>query len=105
VDGPRLGSSEPLDNPALLDTVQTGLRGHAFTVTEKPSGQQIRFNTGFTNTAAKDAAVVTWTEEAKSPFFCIEPWMGPPNSPENKTGLHLVGPGQTQKFLVEITLG
>jgi hypothetical protein len=30
--------------------------------------------------------------------------MGPPNSPENKAGLHHVGPGQTQKFLVEITL-
>ncbi|HVU16061.1 MAG TPA: aldose epimerase [Candidatus Didemnitutus sp.] len=104
VDGPRLGPSEPLDNPALIDTIQTGLRGHAFTLTEKPSGQQIRFNTGFTNTTARDAAVVTWTEDAKSPFFCLEPWMGPPNSPENKTGLHLVGAGQTQKFLVEIEL-
>jgi len=104
VDGPRLAPAEPLDNPALLDTIHTGLRGHAFSLTEKASGQRLQFNTGFTNTTARDAAVVTWTQEAKSPFYCVEPWMGPPNSPENKAGLHLIGPGQTQKFLVEVTL-
>jgi galactose mutarotase-like enzyme len=104
VDGPRLGQREALENPALIDTFHTGLRGHAFTLTEKPSGQKLRFNTGFTNTAAKDATLVTWTQDDQSPFYCVEPWMGPPNSPENKTGLHHVGPGQTQKFLVEISL-
>lgn len=104
VDGPRLAPRETIDNSALVDTIQIGLRGHAFSVTESSSGQQLRFNTGFTNTVARDAAVVTWTPDEKSPFYCIEPWMGPPNSPENKIGLHHVGPGQTQKFFVEITL-
>jgi len=104
IDGPRLGQRETLDNPALIDTIHTGLRGHTFSVTEQPSGQRLKFNTGFTNTTARDAAVVTWTSDEKAPYYCIEPWMGPPNSPENKAGLHLVGPGQTQKFLVEITL-
>jgi galactose mutarotase-like enzyme len=104
VDGPRLNPRELLTNPNLVDTIFTGLRGHNFALSERPTGQQLRFLTGFTNTASRDAAVVTWTENDKSPFYCIEPWMGPPNSPENKTGLHLVGPGQTQKFFVEITL-
>jgi galactose mutarotase-like enzyme len=104
VDGPRLALRETFDNPALIDTIHVGLRGHAFAVTESSSGQQLRFNTGFTNTGARDAAVVTWTQDEKSPFYCVEPWMGPPNSPENKIGLHHVGPGQTQKFFVEITL-
>lgn len=104
VDGPRLAPRETLDNPALLDTIQTGLRGHLFAVTERPTGTRVRFLTGFTNTTARDAAVVAWTQDEHSPFYCIEPWMGPPNSPENKTGLHVVGPGQTQKFYVEIAL-
>ncbi len=104
VDGPRLGARETLDNPALLDTIHTGLRGHSFSVIERTSGQRLRFNTGFINSLARDAAVVTWTPDEKAPYYCIEPWMGPPNSPENKTGLHHVGPGQTQKFFVEITL-
>lgn len=105
VDGPRLTNRETLDNPQLIDTIQAGLRGHSFAVTERDSGQRLRFNTAFSNTAAKDAVVVTWTKDEKSPFYCIEPWMGPPNSPEHKTGLHLVGAGQTQKFCVEVFLG
>lgn len=105
IDGPRLVARETLANHELIDTVHTGLRGHTFALTEAPSGQSLRFHTGFTNTTARDAAVVTWTQDDTVPFYCIEPWMGPPNSPENKVGLHHVGPGQTQKFTVEITLG
>lgn len=103
VDGPRLQPREPLDNPALLDTIFTGLRGHEFRVDERATGSRLLFRTGFTNTTAQDAAVVTWTQEERSPFYCIEPWMGPPNSPETKIGLHHVGAGQTQKFYVEVT--
>jgi galactose mutarotase-like enzyme len=104
VDGPRLNPRELLSNSNLVDTIFTGLRGHQFAVTERPSGQQLRFLTGFTNTVSRDAAVVAWTESDRVPYYCIEPWMGPPNSPENKVGLHHVGPGQTQKFFVEVTL-
>jgi galactose mutarotase-like enzyme len=105
VDGPRLQARESLDNSALIDTMFAHLRGHDFRVTERPTGAALRFRTGFANTSAQDAVVVTWTENEKSPFYCIEPWMGPPNSPENKTGLHQVGVGQTQKFLVEVVHG
>lgn len=105
VDGPRLSPRETLDNPALIDTIFGGLRGHQFQVVERPSGARLLFRTGYTNTTAQDTVVVTWTQDEKSPFYCLEPWMGPPNSPENKTGLHLVGPGQTQKFLVEVVHG
>ncbi len=105
VDGPRLQPRESLDNPALLDTILTDLRGHQFQVVERPTGTRLRFRTGFSNTTAKDAAVVTWAADEKVPYYCVEPWMGPPNSFENKTGLHQVGPGQTQKFLVEVLHG
>lgn len=105
VDGPRLQPRETLDNPALIDTIFTSLRGHQFQVTERTTGSRLRFRTGFSNTTAQDAAVVSWTQEDKSPFYCLEPWMGPPNSPENKLGLHQVGAGQTQKFLVEVIHG
>jgi len=104
VDGPRLAARETLANYELIDTIHTGLRGHSFQLTEAPSGGRLRFHTGFANTTARDAAVVTWTLEDTSPFYCVEPWMGPPNSPETKVGLHHVGPGQTQKFTVEIGL-
>jgi galactose mutarotase-like enzyme len=105
VDGPKLQPRETLDNPALIDTVFTGLRGHQFQVTERPTGSRLRFRTGFGNTSSQDACVVTWTADEKSPFYCLEPWMGSPNAPETKIGLHLVGPGQTQRFLVEVAHG
>lgn len=105
VAGPALQPREPLDNPALPDTIFTGLRGHQFQVVERPTGNRLRFRTGFANANAQDAAVVTWTMDDKAPYYCIEPWMGPPNAPETKVGLHLVGPGQTQKFLVEVMHG
>ena len=27
---------------------------------------------------------VTWTEGSDAPYYCIEPWMAPPNAPENR---------------------
>ena len=45
---------------------------------------------------------VTWTEKG-APFFCIEPWMSPPNAPENKT-TRSVPPGGRDEFTVEIEL-
>lgn len=49
-------------------------------------------------------AFVIWTEKPDSPFFCVEPWMGPPNSPEHGKGLHAVNPGESSTFGVEVTL-
>lgn len=49
-------------------------------------------------------AFAVWTEAADSPFYCVEPWMGPPNSPEHRKGLHAVNPGESAEFGVEISL-
>ncbi|MBH53512.1 MAG: aldose epimerase [Opitutaceae bacterium] len=51
-----------------------------------------------------EKTVVTWTESGDSPFYCIEPWMGPPNSPEHKTGLHWIEPGESDNFKIRISL-
>lgn len=48
--------------------------------------------------------VVTWTEKEDSPFYCVEPWMGPPNSPGHKNGLHFVDAGKSTVFSVEVNL-
>ncbi|MSU45547.1 MAG: aldose epimerase [Lacunisphaera sp.] len=105
VAGPRIEQRETLDNKNLIDLIHTGLRREVFAVTEVPSGSRLLFRNGMANSNAQDLAVVTWTQDEKSPYYCIEPWMGPPNAPETKVGLHTVAPGQMQKFYVEITLG
>lgn len=47
---------------------------------------------------------VIWREHAESPFYCVEPWMGPPNSPEHGKGLHAVNPRDRATFGVEVAL-
>jgi galactose mutarotase-like enzyme len=105
VNAPQVNSRETLDEPKLLDLIQTGLKRDVFAVTEAGTGNRLRFRTSMAGSSAKDLAVVTWTEAENSPFYCIEPWMGPPNAAETKVGLHHVPPGQMQKFYVEISLG
>ena len=48
--------------------------------------------------------VVTWTESPESPFFCVEPWMGAPNSPTHGKGLRWVEPGAISEWVVEVAL-
>ena len=105
VSGPRVGNRESLAAKELIDLIHTGQRRDIFAVTEVPTGDGLLFRNGMANSSARDLAVVTWTQDEKSPFYCIEPWMGPPNAAETKVGLHHVAPGQSQKFYVEITLG
>ena len=47
---------------------------------------------------------MTWSAAPDAPFFCVEPWMGPPNPVETGVGLHLVPPGKSQSFVVEVAL-
>ena len=50
------------------------------------------------------ATVVTWTPDPEAPYYCVEPWMGPPNSPEHKNGLRFAEPGQVDTFVTEVSL-
>lgn len=104
VEQPRLGAEEPLDNPALVDAIFTGLTGTSAVLAEKNSGDKVTLRLGTGKKAPAGAAVVTWTEKPDSPFYCVEPWMGPPNAVNHHQGLQLVEPGQTQRFVVEVTL-
>ena len=45
---------------------------------------------------------VTWTN-LNAPYFCVEPWMSPPNSPANNTA-RMVAPTARDEFTIEIEL-
>lgn len=104
VDQPHLPAAEKLSSPALLDTIHLNLTGNSAVVTERSSGNKLTLRIGTAKTPPAGAAILTWTEKPESPFFCVEPWMGPPNAPGNQLGMHLVDPGATQRFVVEVTL-
>ncbi len=49
-------------------------------------------------------AVVVWTENQESPFYCVEPWYGLPNAGGGKGERALVPPGGWDSMLVEIRI-
>lgn len=101
-DGPALQERESLANPDLIDTIHTELRDNEVAFGEKGRPGDVAVRLGTERMPPSDAAFVTWTADDQAPFFCVEPWMGPPNSPENRLGLHWVQPGMTEQFTVGV---
>ncbi len=104
IPGPVLQQEESLANPVLIDTLHTGLRGNetVFGVKGRPGDIVVRH--GAEPVPPADATFVTWTLAADSPFYCVEPWMGPPNAAGHKTGLHWIPPGGQESFHVEVAV-
>ena len=105
VPGPALQNQESLANPALIDTFHTALKSSDVAFGEKGRPGDVTIRLGSSDVPPPDATFVTWTAADDSPFYCVEPWMGPANAPENKTGLHHVAPGNTEKFTVRVSVG
>jgi len=93
------------DDPAMSDRIHTRLNGDMARFGPNGGEEDIGIRIlGESNTYSTWNAFVTWTEKPDSPFYCVEPWMGPPNSPEHGKGLHAVNPGETSTFGVEVSL-
>jgi galactose mutarotase-like enzyme len=104
VTGPRLALEEPMDNPALLDTFHAGLKGPEALFGEKGHPGDVVIRLGSEAEAPKDSVFVTWTQADNSPFYCVEPWMGPANAAEHRKGLHVVPPGGRETFTVSVAV-
>lgn len=104
IPGPALKPEERLDNPALVDAFHLGLKSSAVTFGSTSAPGQVTVRNGTAAVPPAEATFVTWSLSPDAPFYCVEPWMGPPNAPETKIGLHWVQPGQAQSFVVEIAV-
>ncbi|HVS54366.1 MAG TPA: aldose epimerase [Opitutaceae bacterium] len=104
VPGPALQPEESLASPALIDTFHTALRGNEVVFGEKGRPGDVIVRLGADKVPPPDATFVTWTLADDSPFYCVEPWMGPANAAEHKVGLHFVKPGDTGKFTVSVAV-
>lgn len=90
--------------PDLVDRIHYALQSNVVRFGPAAGGDAIAMRIGTTPVPPDWATVVTWSADASEPYYCVEPWMGPPNAPENKVGYHLVKPNQTQNFVVTIDL-
>lgn len=104
VPGPQLQTDESLGNWALSDTLHTGLRSNEVVFGEKGRPGDVIVRLGTAKVPPPDSTFVTWSADEQVPFYCVEPWMGPPNAPEHKRGLHFVAPRETAKFTVSVAV-
>lgn len=109
VPGPAaLPRSDTLSNPDWNDTLHLGLASPTALLAPAGGGRSgaVSVTIGMDKKARPpaEAAFVTWSQSPESPFYCVEPWMGPPNAPETGVGLHHVAPGKSQSFVVEVAL-
>ena len=104
VAGPALRPNERVDNPELIDTFHTQLKSPVAIFGEKGMPGDVTVGLGAEPVAPPGSTFVTWTQADDSPFYCVEPWMGPANSPEHKRGLHLVPPGGRETFTVSVAV-
>jgi len=92
-------------NDENSNRIYTQLNGELMTFGPKDGNEDVAIRIlQNTDTASPANAMVIWTEFKDSPFYCVEPWMGPPNSVEHKIGLHTVEPGQRSSFAVEVSV-
>lgn len=91
-------------NPDLPDLIHTKLKSNTATFGPKSGEENITIRIGEESVPDEWTTLVTWTAAPESPFYCVEPWMGPPNSQEHKNGLRWVAPGKTEKFTIAVSL-
>jgi len=102
--GPAFAAEEPMDRPELIDAIHLGLRQSTVVFGPRSASGEVRVQLGTEPAPPPDAAVVTWSGAPDAPYFCVEPWMGPPNAAEHGVGLHWVQPRQTGTFSVAVEI-
>ncbi|MDR2862876.1 MAG: hypothetical protein LBV54_03225 [Puniceicoccales bacterium] len=91
-------------DPAISDSIYTKLKSNIVTFGPKSGEENVTLRIGEEPVPDAWTTLVTWTLADNSPFYCVEPWMGPPNSHEHKNGLRWVAPGKAEKFVVTVSL-
>lgn len=101
---PPVAEEENLGNPELVDSIHAELTHHDVVFGERGKRGDVHVRWGTEKVPPPAATFVTWTLAEDSPYYCVEPWMGPPNAPENKLGLQWVAPGKTEKFTISVAV-
>ena len=89
-------------DPKIADRIHFGLTSNKIIFGPKDERDHIVIRMGDEDVPQPWESIVTWTEADDSPFYCIEPWMGPPNSPSHGKGIRYVASGHEEVFRITI---
>lgn len=98
---------ESLDDPQLANAViHYGLRSNeaCLLAESETDGVEIILRHGLQSPPHPEIAFVTWCPALDGAFYCVEPWMGPSNSPEHRIGLHWVPSGGRGSHVVTVRI-
>lgn len=87
-----------------IDRIHVKLKSNRVTLGPRSEEEPITLVVSPSSPPPQNLAVVTWAENLEVPYYCVEPWMGVPNAPENQSGLHHVAVGETEVFSVKVRL-
>ncbi len=95
-------SVQTLEDPELINSIYYELSDPSASVSLLNEEEVLRVSEVGGPEVGSRLTFVTWTQPDQ-PFFCLEPWMSPPNAPENKTA-RVVAPSARDEFTIEIEL-
>ena len=93
-----------LSDTALVERLHWQLRHNRVSFGPRGGEEDVHLILGTDPVPQRGWTVVTWSAGPAEPFYCVEPWMGPPNAAEHGKGLHWVQPGSEQSWQVEVSL-
>lgn len=99
---PTLGKTVSLDQPELFNRIHTQLRESTVLIRDREDGDSLRITVNDQTAIRQKMAVVTWSESPQSPYYCVEPWLSPPNVTAEHDLLQWVPPGKSQTFFTEV---
>ncbi len=92
------------DGEKSVNRIHCRLKDNRISFGPKNGEEDVFMRVGVASKPIAATTVVTWTKGEESEFYCIEPWMGPPNSGGNLKNASWVGAKTSQTFSVEVSL-
>jgi len=83
-------------DPAICDLLWTKLKTNRVAFGPKNGEENVVVRIGENEVPSAWTTVVTWSETEDAPYYCVEPWMGAPNSTEHGTVCILSNPAKAK---------
>ncbi len=103
------GSFEPADaaqncfaDADVCNRIHTKLKSNVVKFGSKNGEEDVSIKFGLDEKPELGATIVSWSESEDAPYYCVEPWMNPPNCASKP--IHFVDAGKSGSFVVEFSL-
>ena len=101
-ENPKASYPVPLSDETLINRVHYQLDTPDVEISLLNGEETLHISEASWTGKGSRLSYVSW-QKPNEPYFCLEPWMSPPNAPENKT-MEFVSPGAREEFTIEINL-